>query len=531
MNLLTSPIWQFCLDGHVAALGVRDAIAKADRITEILEPPLEQASLLRLLAAVVHAGKPDLNAYLDRHNDKFELFHPEHPFGQSPKLKGVERGTAGILIHEIPTGTNINHNRQTYDRTTALCQKCCVKGMLRVPLFATDGGLSMKHGDARLPAKSPAVNGRPPVYFFPHGDTLRDTLNLLTDKLPTVEGDRPQWEGTSTSDTVGPLEAFTWKARGIYLPPDGFRPGTCTWCAERGDVIDRIVYCGDIVLGKCPRAATWTDPNVHYEERKHGRAATSPGMNADDNAVLWKKIAAAALKSPHEKIQAVSFFTNKASYAHIRQDRWDIPNELKPRLLQEIEWFETIRVPRDGGFHEYHRRAEANFRSLIASRDFDGWREQMTRDAEEIFQRPPEQARTPPRTRFVAALGRLSGVDAAALRRAATGQFGTAAFQAFSGVYWKHRDELDRLGIDRNSARLIATLYPWHPKTTDHGDTAERLPAENLNALAATPAHLLGRPLLDAVQFLQRRGIPVNWNQLLYDVAHGRHRRWGRKDF
>ena len=68
--------------------------------------------------------------------DRFDLFHPTHPFYQTGDvpldLPAKERKNkvlpVSYLHAEIPTATNVNHFRHVYDKNQALCPACATQG-------------------------------------------------------------------------------------------------------------------------------------------------------------------------------------------------------------------------------------------------------------------------------------------------------------------------------------------------------------------------------------------------------------------
>lgn len=101
------------------------------------------------------------------------------------------------------------------------------------------------------------------------------------------------------------------------------------------------------------------------------------------------------------------------------------------------------------------------------------------------------------------------------------------------------------IGIDArykdDTYYLIATLFAFHPKSTEEGDMGKHMAAaryegnedaleRRFTALLAAHTDDLPEYLRQAVSFLKSKEIPVNWNQLLKDLqAWGHEGRYVQK--
>lgn len=83
---------------------------------------------------------------------------------------------------------------------------------------------------------------------------------------------------------------------------------------------------------------------------------------------------------------------------------------------------------------------------------------------------------------------------------------------------------------------LVAALFALHPKSTDFGDMGKHMAAtrtesgsdaleRRFTALLAAHTDDLPEYLRQAVSFLKSKDVPVNWNQLLWDLQN-----WEKRD-
>ncbi len=132
MNVAFDP-WIPVVDtaGERTLLSLKDVITEGDRYVDFAVRPHERVSLMRLILCVAHASldgpknfdewcdapkrMPEAVAmYLEKWKDSFELFHPQNPWLQISKLKGVEKdgknagqtSPVALLDFELATGNN-----------------------------------------------------------------------------------------------------------------------------------------------------------------------------------------------------------------------------------------------------------------------------------------------------------------------------------------------------------------------------------------------------------------------------------------
>ncbi|MBZ0253236.1 MAG: type I-E CRISPR-associated protein Cse1/CasA, partial [Candidatus Methylomirabilis sp.] len=342
-NLLVEPWIPVLLrDGRADRVGIRRALTEAGMIRQIAASnPMDRVALLRLLLAVLQwckptptdrelaslredgcAGIPEkwLDAKLgtpEAPNAAFELW-PERGNGflqtASRDKKATEPPT--YLLHEFPVGTNIAHFRHARDDAATICPACAALGLVRAPLFTTQGGSG----------KSPGINDKPPIYFVPTGLTLLDTL-LLQWPFEVVAYDRPAWErkpNRKPTDPVGVLEGFTWLPRRVRLQASRSTGGPCAVCSlteDGGAFVTRIVFEGDPGSKKDEKSGlVWRDPHVAYPEPKSPktdgvlRAANSLGMLGSALG-QWRRLSTSALASESDQARPPAALQSAAKRA------------------------------------------------------------------------------------------------------------------------------------------------------------------------------------------------------------------------
>ena len=435
--------------GLAVRVGVQKALERAGQLAPFGDTgPQTTFATVRLLLVVMHLTRPKCNdqewqslwdcgrfpedwladikaAVLG----KFDLFDADRPFLQQGREAEKTR-PASDLIAELPADTNINHSHHTYDDRVALCPACCAVGLLRLASFCGQGGRG----------KAASINdGPPPIYLLPVGDTLFRTLLLNWPLSEPVEGDRPAWdEGTDCGqDQIGLLEGFTWEPRSVRLIPVEARGESCTLCGDPEPQLVRRIIFQKGRDRRDPRLKVWCDPHVAYTEEASGKGAkrVSPLLAPDPiqkpHAVAgyWREVAAALLGSGHTfepeltstavararrfrgsddlQVLVVQPHMQRAKVLHDHFDLWKLPPPCKNRdqqLLKELEWLndglgkpdeESETVPNLGPREEFERRAEGNFRALLAWRgeSIQAWRAAVRADAKALSRPVPKPGR------------------------------------------------------------------------------------------------------------------------------------------
>jgi len=318
------------VDGSRGEAGIEQLLARAHEAAEIVDPsPLVEASVLRLLVAVLVScvrldeeedweglwrrgrfGDDVLAAVRAAGAGRFDLFDAERPFYQSRDIasrgEGERAKSVGSLFPEAATGTAVVHWAHTGERDQAVCPACCAKGLVVLPAFATSGGQGIR----------PSINGVPPIYVQPLGETLFETL-LLNVPLsrfrppgasPVDPG--PFWAGEGRVGhkeeraAVGFLESLTWQPRRVRLLAPS-TAGTCTRCGQPSEQLTRrIVF--DQGRSRPKEAAVWLDPWAAYVRRadRAGTVTTRPLRPREERATWRDTGALFAARVPEAEVDA-----------------------------------------------------------------------------------------------------------------------------------------------------------------------------------------------------------------------------------
>jgi CRISPR system Cascade subunit CasA len=251
-------------EGSVVERGVLDILRAAHDIVGVSgDLPTQTFALTRLLLAVLHAalrGPKDIDewgelwhaealpvdmieAYLSRHHERFDLFHPETPFLQTAELRTAKDETFPLdrLIADVPNGVPFFATRRG---ELSLTYAEAARWLVHAQAFDPAGIKSGAVGDERV------KNGKGyPIGIawsgwlggvLLEGKTLKQTLllNLLAADSATPrdpEVDLPVWERPPLTvrdesgyaeqgrAPVGPVDLYTWPSRRIRLVADGGR--------------------------------------------------------------------------------------------------------------------------------------------------------------------------------------------------------------------------------------------------------------------------------------------------------------------
>lgn len=304
-------------DGAPGLVGLRGALAGAHLWRDLADPsPLAVVGIHRLLVAILQdALQPQtdrdlaelwrgerlpegaLEAFERDYGGCFDLFSAERPFLQSADLgiepsKGDNVKTVLYLLPEWPAGSEATHYRHGRDSTAALCPACAAAGLVTQPAFATSGGSGIK----------PSINGVPPLYVLPQGETLAQSLiaSLVTPARRPVaadpDSDEPWWRHAPTigfkdeRERVGYLHSLTFPARQVRLHPTPSAGEACTRCGAQGEWLVRtmIYNMGESRVGG---ADFWQDPFVAYAVRGEGKGPPIP-LRPQAGRALWRDYAA-----------------------------------------------------------------------------------------------------------------------------------------------------------------------------------------------------------------------------------------------
>lgn len=286
--------------GEIAEVSLADALHRAPELRALHEAsPIVAAGIHRLLGAIAqaierpmsvaqlgaalsrnHFGRSAIEEFGARYADRFDLFSTDRPFLQSGDIPLVPRKedkvkSVAYLAPEVPAGTEITHWRHGDGSEQAFCPRCCAGGLVAIPVFATSGGAGIK----------PSINGVPPLYVLPQGDTLFEALALSMvtpgyQPRASSGGGTAWWEagcivrkGEEVTD-VGYLESLTFPARRVRLfPSEGGE--MCTRCGCRADALVRQMVF-DMGRSRPKGASAWLDPFAAYHITAKGPVPVRP---------------------------------------------------------------------------------------------------------------------------------------------------------------------------------------------------------------------------------------------------------------
>lgn len=257
------------LDGGRIELSLTEVFRRSPELAGLTgEVPTQVFALTRLLLAVLHStlrGPRDVDEwaelweadelpaaeierYLGRHRDHFDLFHPETPFFQVAGLH-TEKGDVSELsklIADVPNNERFFSTRMARDLSVSFPE--AARWLVHCHAFDPSGIKSGAADDPRTSGGRGYPIGTGWCGYLGgvllEGDTLRETLLLNLVARPTEfvradpDTDLPAWERdpekpweheyerpgenrTVGRAPTGPVDLFTWQSRRIRLVPEG----------------------------------------------------------------------------------------------------------------------------------------------------------------------------------------------------------------------------------------------------------------------------------------------------------------------
>lgn len=235
--------------GTPAEVSLLDAIERAPGIRTIAGNPLEVAVLARLLVAIAHAVRQpqdpyewldiwhnrrplldDMAAHVVENAGLFDLYDPERPFAQHPRLP-VPGGPPALLEYERAQGNNpvfLDHSRVS--DPVPLPSAAAARALLVTHSYGGSGtgGLNPLNSGKKDQMRAGPLCAR--LIALLEGEDLAKTivLNLASDAKPSKPGwlrERADAPGQTPPD--GPADLYTRATRSARLLPseDGL---TCT---------------------------------------------------------------------------------------------------------------------------------------------------------------------------------------------------------------------------------------------------------------------------------------------------------------
>jgi CRISPR system Cascade subunit CasA len=286
-------------EGRTKQLGIADCLAQALQLSALSDPSpvvvggtqrlliailqaIYQPDSLQAIGAVLQAGHFDaerIAQFGEQYAERFALFHPTHPFLQTGDIPvdgwnvdkkartWAEAKAVSPLFDEVPGTTYRAFYRHITDEQHQVCPACCARGLITIPSFASSGGAGIR----------PSINGVPPIYIFPTGDTLFHSLALAL----TIPGYQPS-AAAKISDAAWQADpvigrdqirgevsyegSLTFPARRVRLYPI-VQPATCSQCGQHTELyVSQMVY--EMGQRRSEQAAHWQDPFVAFQARK-----------------------------------------------------------------------------------------------------------------------------------------------------------------------------------------------------------------------------------------------------------------------
>ncbi|WP_285761556.1 type I-E CRISPR-associated protein Cse1/CasA [Nocardiopsis ansamitocini] len=230
------------LDGSETQLSLADTLAQAHRLRRIVgDVPTQEFALTRLLLAVLHDAldgptDPDqwsgwwedgwpaeqVDAYLERYRDRFDLLHPTAPFFQVADLRTAKGEYASLdrIVADVPNGDRFFTTRVHGAVRLGFAE--AARWVVHAHAFDPSGIKSGAVGDPRAKGGkgyplgvgwSGNLGG-----VMAEGDTLRDTLllNLIAADTPGLvvdDDDAPAWARPPLE--AGPAQSFRTRPTGV----------------------------------------------------------------------------------------------------------------------------------------------------------------------------------------------------------------------------------------------------------------------------------------------------------------------------
>lgn len=363
-NLLEDPWIPVLRDGQVREVGLGEVLLEAHTVERIETPsPLEEASLHRLLLAVLYRAQPvrdeddsleildkgsfdrtSLERYLDRYHERFYLFHKTAPFLQIADLPDDKPLPWSKLLPELASGNNPTLFDHTTEENVPQASYSQAARALLVHQSYALGGLLRRLG---VTSAEDAPLARPAV-FLPTDSTLLRTLvlNLVPEGLPD---DVPTWEtaplrvdDVARKTTRWPLEGaarvYSWPSRGVRLLDDG-------------DGVRNMAYGPGVE----PQDVSWRDPMVAYRLSKQGKltplrlsmeksfwrdfAAMLPGTGGALPGVLFHAFRLAEEAGASYRLRVLGQVSDQAKVYDVRREVYPLPRDLlSPAAQAYLRW-------------------------------------------------------------------------------------------------------------------------------------------------------------------------------------------------
>jgi CRISPR system Cascade subunit CasA len=235
-----------------------------------------------------------------RYARRFDLFSETEPFYQSADLSLYPRPedkanlkSIVTLLPETPAGTAVTHYHYGAETEAQFCPTTVAKGLMMIPAFASSGGAGIK----------PSINGVPPIYVLPGGETLFQSLvaSLTTPAFQPKPSqgvrDTPWWKHDpivghkQEVNQVGYLHSLTFPARRVRLHPRKMT-APCRHCGQMAEwAVSTMIY--QMGESRPKDAPFWFDPFAAYrlpDQASDKNEAPKP-IRPVEGRVLWREFA------------------------------------------------------------------------------------------------------------------------------------------------------------------------------------------------------------------------------------------------
>lgn len=287
-------------------VGICQLLAESDQLLSVQAPtPLETIAIYRLLLAVLHSQVnvteewwaktwqerhfryQDIEAYLDSHLPKFDLFDNKHPFLQDVTLNRKPETVSSLQGH-FASGADAT----LFDHTNAsnpliMTPAEAARALLSIQAFGVGG---TKGKDAQF-TDAPCARG---VLFLIEGATLFETLmlnlfdreELTSFRLKDKSKDRPAWELNDPFENnphrpYGLLDHLTWHNRRVKLIPEEDVTGAV--------VVRSIMYAPGLPSfdGQKKTVRDVFNPFYHWRANKEGKP-TQKGKSRSHSPISFQ---------------------------------------------------------------------------------------------------------------------------------------------------------------------------------------------------------------------------------------------------
>lgn len=346
-------------NGEVRRVGLRELFLRAHEFEDLAVPiPPTMSGLWRILYAIAaritgldsRAPKvgawlkrrdavladaafdaTEVDAYFERWADRFDLFHPEHPFGQDPRLRVECAKTAGVnkLVFGRPAGQNpVWFGHFTDLDPAAVPAHEAAWNLIAQLYYGAAGRCASRTVNGTSAANGNAGPLRGTVSYHLTGRTLFESLLIGVPKPPSqvdAADDVCFWERTGSTDPRGRPPKPGW--------PGGLLTGRSRHAVLLVPGADGETV-GDAYLTWAWRGDAWPveDPYLIHRFSKEGTLFV-PAANA--SRALWRDLDSLLRDQPDSRRPAILKGTN------------DLPDDVLDALRVRAYGFDQDRQAKD----------------------------------------------------------------------------------------------------------------------------------------------------------------------------------------